>query len=224
MLRNYLVWGQATLSSISTWNLGHYMAPAALARAQGISLEAARELIPTTRIPQPGERERYLQILLDHPIDFMITHLQGTRIIFTEAGRPTYAQFLGVTSIASGVVEALKALDIQAAIRQFFTAFSDPALRFVYSALAYSLVFQTFTYVFSLVGVVRLVLKRQGFAFWLALTLLLTISLLLFSPGVVGNSRFRVPTEPFLAILTALGVAPCLKRQEESCSAAEEGK
>lgn len=206
ILRNTLVWERPMLSSISTWNLGHYMAPAALARAEGISLEEARSLIPTTRIPQPGERERYLQILLKYPLDFLATHFRGVRITFTEAGRPNYAHFLGVSSIASGVVSAVKQLDFQMASRRFFEAFSDPALRFVYPALMWSLSLQLLTYVFSIVGVFRLVRSRKPVYVWSAALLTFTAALLLFSPGVVGNSRFRIPAEPILALLMAAGL------------------
>jgi len=218
ILRNVLVWDRAMLSSISTWNLGHYMAPAALARAEGISIEAARELIPTTRIPQPGERERYIAILLEHPWDFIVTHFQGVRIIFTEAGRPNFAHLLGVSSIGSGVVAAIKALDFRGAIRLFFEAFQDPALRIVYPALAFSLAIQGLSYVLSVVGVVRSVWKPDRRTMGLIIVLLFTAVLLLFSPGVVGNSRFRVPAEPILALLTAVGLwgGPSKNQDEET--------
>jgi len=172
----------------------------------GISLEDARTMIPTTRIPQPGERDRYIAILLQYPLDAIAAHLHGVRLTLTEAGRPNYTQLLGVSSIASGVVSALKAFDFRTALEKFLEALRDPALRFVFLALAFSLFMQVFSYLGAIAGTVRMLRSRILHLRWMAVFMFLTAAALIFLPGSVGNSRFRVPAEAFLTMLAVVGI------------------
>ncbi|MCJ7707882.1 MAG: glycosyltransferase family 39 protein, partial [Anaerolineales bacterium] len=55
MVRNQRVWGVLTVSSIGNWNLGYYIASATLADADHIPVEEARERIPISSVPQPGD-------------------------------------------------------------------------------------------------------------------------------------------------------------------------
>ena len=210
--RNQVVHGLFTLSPIETWNLGYYAAPYTLARAEGISVEAAREQIPTSVIPQPGDRARYLRILLDHPLDYLYVHWRGTWYLLSEVGQPNQAQLVGERFQTPGVLVALRQGDLGTAFSNLLAALRDPRLRWFVLITWPALAFQALVYVLSLKGLIAL-FRQGGAARWVGLLLLATIAVFVLVPGPVGNGRFRLPAEPLLCLLAAIGIAPGKRAQ-----------
>lgn len=209
VVRNSLVWDRPMLSSIAIWNLGRYQAPAALARAKGISLEEARGEIPTSHIPQPGDAQRYLRVILDYPLDYLTAHLHGTRLIMTEAGQPNLAQLVGVHYRGSGVFSAFKESGIKDAVKRLLDAWRGQHQRWLFIGTVVALIFQAFSYLFAVIGGIHL--WRSGSDLrWLGLMFILTSAAFILIPGPVGNGRFRLPAEPFLALLAAAGISSVL--------------
>ena len=205
--RNQVVHGLFTLSPIETWNLGYYAAPYTLARAEGNSVEAAREQIPTSVIPQPGDRARYLRILLDHPLDYLYVHWRGTWYLLSEVGQPNQAQLVGERFQTPGVLVALRQGDIGTALSNLLAALRDSRLRWFVLITWPALAFQAVVYVLSLKGLIAL-FRQGGAARWVGLLLLATIAVFVLVPGPVGTGRFRLPAEPLLCLLAAVGIAP----------------
>ena len=79
-------------------------------------------------------------------------------------------------------------------------ALGHPLVAFVAGVLT---LFYVVFYVLSALGTVWLVRKRDWFAL---LTLLLLIAIPLYVAGGASSSRFRVPVEPYLALLAAEGI------------------
>jgi hypothetical protein len=63
-------------------------------------------------------------------------------------------------------------------------------------------------YVLSLKGLIAL-FRQGGAARWVGLLLLATIAVFILVPGPVGTGRFRLPAEPLLCLLVAVGIASC---------------
>lgn len=205
--RNQQVHGQFTVSPIDTWNLGTYSAPYTLARAEGISEDEARERIPTSVIPQLGDRARYLRILLDHPLDYLYVHWRGTWLLLSEAAQPNQAQLVGERFQTPGVLVALRQGDLGAAFSNLLAALRDSRLRWFVLITWPALAFQAVVYGLSLKGLIALF--RQGWtARWLGLLLVATMAVFILVPGPVGTGRLRLPAEPFLCLLAAIGIAP----------------
>ena len=205
--RNQQVHGLFTVSPIDTWNLGTYSAPSTLARAEGIPIEQARQQIPTSVIPQPSDRARYLGILLDHPLDYLYVHWRGTWLLLSEAGQPNQAQLVGERFQTPGVLVALRQGDFGTALSNLLAALHDPRLRWFVLITWPALAFQAVVYGLSLKGLIAVV-RHGGAARWVGLLLLATIAVFVLVPGPVGTGRLRLPAEPFLCLLAAIGIAP----------------
>ncbi len=202
--RNQRVRGVFNVSSIAVWNLGRYQAPEALARAEGLTLEEARQRIPISRIPQEGDVRRFLGVILAYPRAYLEAHLEGTRRILSEVGQPNLAQLLGVSYTGSGVFEALKQGDVSAALTRFASVMQGSRRGWMFVAVVWSLVVQALTYGLALLGA-ALLLRKSGPRRWLALLVMLTVAAFLLTPGPVGNGRFRLPAEPFMDLLAGVG-------------------
>ncbi len=203
-VRNLDRYGMLAVSSIDVINLGEYQAPAALARAEGISLEEAHRQIPTSGVPQPGDRARYMAVIAAHPLDYLAVHAQGTWVLLTEAGQPNLAQLLNERYRSAGVLVALRQGDVRAAAASFLDTLRDPVLRWFLLVPWFAMAVQLVVYVLAVLGTIRL-LRRRGGGRWAAAFLLTTCAVFLFVPGPVGNGRFRVPAEPFLCVLAGIG-------------------
>ncbi|MCJ7708157.1 MAG: glycosyltransferase family 39 protein, partial [Anaerolineales bacterium] len=205
MMRNQRVWGVLTVSSIGNWNLGYYIASATLADADHIPLEEARERIPISSVPQPGDTAEYLRVLLAHPISFLKTYISGTFSTLFGYGRTNLQAILGEPYPVGDILGAQRAGGVSGAWVRFVQGLRDPdQLRGLASA-AILISLPILAYFFAARGVLRL-WRNGGTARILALVSLATIASLLLPVGQVGNARFRVPMEPFLALLAAGGI------------------
>lgn len=210
--RNLLVWDRFTISSITTWNLGRYQAPAALARAEGITLEEARTQIPTSRLPRPGDAKRYLKVILEHPIEYLVAHAHGTWLVLSEAAQPNYARLIGVRYRGSGVISALRRGSVEEAIAALGALMRAPQVRWLTLAVWLTLLFQGLTYLSALKGILSLS-KLDPAHRWLSALLILSAVVFILSPGPVGNGRFRLPAEPVLAVVAAIGVTAVVENR-----------
>jgi len=205
MVRNQRVWGVLTVSSIGQWNLGYYIAPAALADAESISLEEARQRIAASAASAPGATPEYVRVILEHPVSFIKTYLSGTFSTLFGYGRTNLQAILGEPYPVGDILGAQRAGGVSGAWMRFVQGLRDPdQLRGLASA-AILMSFPILAYFFAARGVLRL-WRNGGTARILALVSLATIASLLLPVGQVGNARFRVPMEPFLALLAAGGV------------------
>ncbi|MGD8605105.1 MAG: glycosyltransferase family 39 protein, partial [Anaerolineales bacterium] len=191
--RNALVWDQTTLSPISTYNLGHYQAAGAVARAEGISLEEARTRFTITRPPVAGDSSRYIKIILDHLDDYLVIHLRGTKTILIEANRPFFNLLLGERYRGSGVFSALSRLHFAEAADQIenMRANHNQFALFVLNGAAQ--IGLAVIYFLTLVGLIALLRRRDSDTGLLLAVIFVCFGLFILVPGPVGNDRFRIP-------------------------------
>jgi hypothetical protein len=190
--------------------LGQYQAAGALARAEGISLQEARSSFTITRPPVTGDRARYVKIIFDNLDDYLAIHLQGTKTIFIEANQPFFNRLMDEHYRGSGVFSALsrlrfsEALDRYRAIRENATQFQ---LFLLNSSAQLGL---AMIYFFIFIGLSTIIRSQNPHIRLLARIILVIVVLLLLTPGPVGNDRFRIPFEPFMALLAAIGLSNSL--------------
>jgi len=202
MIRNQIVWDRFTLSSISHINLGAYLAAGTLEEAEGISLEQARAMLPLSDVPQPGQKQAYLDVILSHPQAFMSQYIKGTLAMLLGYGRTTLAQIWGEPFPVGQALDSLRAGDWQG----IWVLLQSANV----GALASMLLLpglQAIIYVFAGAGFVSM-FRQGGDQRSLAIGIAFICLLILAPVGHVGNARFRVPLEPFLAYLVAAWISP----------------
>lgn len=206
VIRNAIVWDRPTVSSIGIAYLGRYQAPAALARAKGITLEEARKEIPANWLPGPGDSKRFIGIIMRYPIDYFAAHIQGTWILLTEATQPNLAQLLGVHYSGSGLLSAILDGDWDRARERLQEVITDSVDRTIFIGTWFSRAFQLIVYITSMVGAYS-IFQLNSSNRWLGILVVCTVGVLVLLPGPVGTGRFRVPAEPFLALLAGVGLS-----------------
>lgn len=197
MAKNRILTGHPVFSIVGDSSLLHYRAAGALAKDEGISLDAARVRVwqrfwktapRGASLAELSRRQRVLalQILAEHPwgalrmmSDAVLRMMAGTGLtaLSNLVGDPDPE---GVSKPWKKAVQALQAL----------------ALGVVYLAVAR--------------GVILLAARRELLA--IALTLGVIAYFALLSAGPEANTRFRFPAMPFLAILAGHGLSQSFAR------------
>jgi len=204
--RNFVIHGIFTVSPINSAKLGRYDAPYTLAQAEGISLEEARARIPTSSPMAPGDRARFLRILLAHPLEYVVVHMRGTWYLLSEVAQPNQALLVGERFRTPGFLTALREGDPAQALAGLLSQLQDDRLRWFVILTWPSLAFLLALYLLSLVGGAHLV-RHMGESRWIGVFMITTAAVFMLVPGPVGNGRFRVPAEPMLAFLASAGIA-----------------
>jgi hypothetical protein len=154
----------------------------------------------------PGDRARYLGILLAHPLAYLEVHARGTWYLLSEVAQPNQAVLVGERFRTPGFLTALREGDIAQALAGVTAQLQDDRLRWFVIITWPSLAFLPVLYLLSLVGGVHLV-RQSGEPRWIGMFMVATAAVFILVPGPVGNGRFRLPAEPMLALLAAAGVA-----------------
>ena len=214
MLRNYALTGRFMLSGTEAMNLYCCFAPAALAEDERISLDEARQRVDAPfrynlNKVEPGELFRAAdyaaQIVLQHPNGYAKAYLKGVLATLFEPTYKQWLQLLGVNYSASGFLSKLSILDFRGAITSLSENTSAgfllaiPLLNGVYTIGVYFLAISGTYIVFKH--------SRTDNVSALGLICVITILYLVVAPGTGGGLRFRMPAEPLLALLAAVGLA-----------------
>jgi hypothetical protein len=200
-LRNYFLWDQFTISSTGTYTLGRYFAASVMAEVQGITREeAARQLGPKDTANKPGDRERYMAIIMDEPIIALKNHLKGDiPVLFGNEYADWFRRF-GVDIETPGAIASIRKGEPAEAFRALSGfILENPLVGFV---IVITVAYQLFIYITALFGAVRHI--RNPALLWLIMILGITAAIILLTPGVVGEARFRVPAQPSLVCLSGL--------------------
>lgn len=201
--RNLATHGLFTVSPINSTNLVRYTVPYTLAEAEGISVEEARARIPGSM--GPGDRARYLRILLAHPLEYIKVYARGTWYLLSEVAQPNQAGLVGERFRTPGVLTALRQGDPAQALAGLLAQLEDRRLRWFVIITWPSLAFLLALYLLSLIGGTDLV-RHSGEPRWMGILMIATAAVFILVPGPVGNGRFRVPAEPMLALLASAGL------------------
>ena len=204
LIRNKNLYGYYELSAIQGHNLCDYNIAYLKSRIEGIPLGSSdscykRELglhgnpFAASRNCR-GEAINYILKNLRYYIPI---HLRGTLNIFLGVGRADILYLLGKEvpgkdfmqgNLIAGIIE-----EIKISKNHYFLV---PILA----------VRQLLEYLFLLLGVVLLAKKGVGDRKIYAILLILFIGYLVFTPGTVGYSRFRIPIVPLYLVFSAYGL------------------
>ncbi len=213
MARNQAVADYGGISCVAAVNLLKYKAAGVMADLRGTSREIERDRLTReceNELP-PGATQgakfrlwqrKGLVILRDHPVVFAKVFLKGILVELLGPDRDNLARFLYGATILGPNGKVSDAL-IHQTVREKPVAAWE-LIRYV------ALAVQAVTYLFLLVGLAALVIRRQ----WRLLVLLLLPALyvMALTGGPEGEPRFRVIYMPFFCMAAAVGAAVILDR------------
>lgn len=221
-MRNYLVAGTTEISSVAGQNLLFYHGANIIARRDGISIEEARQRInDSVRHKEftPATWNDYskkvgITLIMQYPLFFVEGQLRGAALLFGSPGVSGFATMIGVqnksdTEQGDPVLLDLRNLSPSEYVIRWLLG--NP-MRF--GITAYGVFYLMWIYG----GLIACGLKKvRGFATsisarwnqhrWPVLFMWgYVVYLLLLSPGIGSESRFRVPMIPVLVLFSAVGI------------------
>ena len=210
LVRNQVVLGIPTISTISNYNLLYYNAASLEAslqhqsQAEVVAAYPARIQAALTAngwADTEANRDRVegslaRQILLAHPARYLFIHLRSDlNGLIPDVTGPT--EILGLTVGQKGTLSVLNQSGLLAAIRNYYGGQWWILLLTLPVILLLGLV-----YLLDLAGTIALARGRAGLAAFVLLAPALYFILL---PGAASLPRFRVPVMPLLCLLAGLG-------------------
>ena len=202
-LRNYVAHSQFSLSEVGSSTLQNWMVANTLAQVEGISRSDASARIATS--PDPFAYS--LEVIRDHPIIFISEQVRGVARTLLGAEYGTWARVLSGREIhTTGILSAvLDERNISAAWGGLVAQAGNPWLW----AGLYALIYDITLFALGFFGLVRLwKMDRQSTLFRVGVLALLSVIYLTIAPLGAGESRFRVPADPFLAWLAGCAWLP----------------
>jgi 4-amino-4-deoxy-L-arabinose transferase-like glycosyltransferase len=207
-LRNLEVHGQFTLSEVGESTFQNWIVAKPLAQAEGISRDEAVSIIANS----PNPMQYSLGVIKRYPVIFIKEQGRGILRTLLGAEYGTWATVWGGADTATtGVLSAF--LD-QGSLSEVLHSLSSQVNNPWFWAGIYALIYDIVLYVAILIGIWRLLHKDQKrLVFDLAILLIFSLFYLLIIPGAAGESRFRVPADPILALTAGLAF---LSRQKQA--------
>jgi 4-amino-4-deoxy-L-arabinose transferase-like glycosyltransferase len=211
VVRNELLIGIPTVTTISNYNLLFYNAASLDASLRHIS-EADDRTLLQTRLSQyltvqgwadtvanrdRAEEALALQIITRHPTRYVYLHLKSDlNSLLPDVTELT--EITGLTVGGKGTLSILNQQGLGAAIRNYFGG----SIGLIW-ALSPFVILLGLTYLADLVGGIALLRQRSWFPL---AALLFPIAYFLLIPGAASLPRFRVPVGPYLSLLAGMGV------------------
>jgi len=211
VVRNELLIGLPTVTSISNYNLLFYNAASLDASLRRIS-EADDRAILQARLLQVlseqgwadtvanrdrAEQTLALQIITRQPVRYVYLHLKSDlNSLLPDVTELT--EITGLTVGGKGTLRVLNQQGLGAAIRNYFGGST-----WLIWALSPFIILLGLTYLTDLAGCVMLVRRRSWFPL---AALILPIAYFLLIPGAASLPRFRVPVGPYICLLAGMGV------------------
>jgi len=208
LVRNARTYGDATLSTIGTYNLLHYSAASVVAQQEGESIDAAsrqlkaRVAARTSARPRDAawvqvEKQVALEVLRPNWLRYVRIHLRAT----LNALMPdtTVLSLLGWSPGSQGMLERIRQVGVASAAREYLARNPNAA-----AFLGLSAAITIGTLALAAMGL-RPLLRRAGPG---AVVLLLSVVIgLLLTAGPAAVPRFRVPVWPAVCVVAAIGFA-----------------
>jgi len=203
VIRNWSVTGKPALAEVAGDTLVRFNLAYVVAEAEGISRdEAASRLAATVVSWDDG-----LAIVRRYPVIFLRQQWQGIRRSLTGVESGVWARQFGYDLERQGSLEVLSILlagEPQRALDRLRALLDDPETALLTSLVILAVVYTVALYFLALAGLVS-VLRRDGIVRATYVVVSLSILLLVVVPGAAGQARFRIPVEPFLALLAGAG-------------------
>ena len=212
VIRNWLTFGFPFFSTVFSLNITTQNAPRVIALAEGIPLQEAERRVSDELRRRYGADEswfydpRHLNIMLPyglevikkHPKEYATLHAKGMLICFLPADHGSVGVSLGLWDelpsdpfgvINQAMVRPSEALRL---IRENLAGLGPGEI----ALLIFILLHTICLYGLALAGAARM--RRERITLALCL---ISVFVLVFMAGMLGSPRFRLPAEPFLALL-----------------------
>lgn len=202
-LRNQVVHGRFTLSEVGESTFQNWYIAKTLAQVQGISRDEASAIIATSPSPM-----RYsLGVIRDYPGIFIKEQVRGILRSLLGAEYGSWATVWGgQETTTSGVLSAF--ID-QGSLSEMLNSLVAQIKNPWFWAGIYALAYDVVLYVAILLGGWRVLRHhRKGILLSLAVVLIISLIYLLIIPGAAGESRFRAPADPLLALVAGWAFLP----------------
>jgi hypothetical protein len=202
-IRNQVVHGRFTLSEVGESTFQNWYIAKTLAQAEGISRDEASAIIATS----PSPFHYSLEVIRNYPMVFLKEQTRGILRSLLGAEYGTWATVWGGEDTATtGVLSAfIDQGSLSGMLRSLAGQVDNPWFWAGIYALAYDIIL----YFAILLAVWRVLRNHQkGVVFLLAVLLLISLIYLLIIPGAAGESRFRVPADPLLALFAGWAFLP----------------
>jgi 4-amino-4-deoxy-L-arabinose transferase-like glycosyltransferase len=201
MVRNAVIHKSFAVSDIGTHTLESFNFAVVLSEAEGISRNDA-----TYRLGELGGTwNQFRWVLEEYPVQFVKSQLAGVgRVIWgTEITR--WATVIGQRNWDGfGVFRNLREGEWDSALVMVIKTFQTPSEIILLAIYFLSVLHTFFIIILSLVGIVT-IKKPDSQEGRLALICTFTALSLILISGAAGQARFRVPVEPFLAVVAGFG-------------------
>lgn len=209
-LRNLQAHGRFTLSEVGGSTFQNWYVAKALATAEGISRDEAAAIIASS----PDPMKYSLGVIRQYPGIFIKEQVRGILRTLLGAEYGTWAKVWGgrevsTTGVLSAFIDTGSPSEI---IRSLASQAKNPWLW----AGIYAAIYDIALYISVLIGVWRgLGNNCKELVYNLAVILVLSLIYLLIIPGPAGESRFRVPADPLLALAASLAfLKPGIPRRQ----------
>jgi len=212
--RNYVVQGHFRVTASFRTVFIDYTAASTLGDALGIPRDEA-----ATRLRQsPDAFAAAMAVVREYPTSFVRETLRGIArtVLGTEAG--TWMGILtGGEYHSSGLLESLLRADWGGVARALSTRMQQAQDRLGTVLLAWGVLYAIGLYACAFVGLLRARHLQPPGSRWVVLAVALSAMYLIVVPLTIGDARFRLPAEPWLALLGALAFArPAPRPDSES--------
>ena len=218
IIRNWLTFGFPFFSTAFPLNIIAQNAPRVMALAEGIPLQEAERRVSEDLRQRYGADESWfysphhlnlmlpygLEIIRKHPKEYAILHAKGVLMCFLPADYGSLGMSLGlwdeVPSDPFGVINRamVNPSETGRLIRETLTGIGMGEILLLVFILLHTLAL----YGLALAGAVRM--RRERIPLLLCL---ISIAVLVSMAGLLGSPRFRLPAEPFLALLAGWAFA-----------------
>lgn len=204
MVRNWRVWNRFTLSTIGGWNMKYYLAAEVLSKGRQIPLEEARSIVLGLSSGVFHEDvTSVLSIFFRFPFSLLRTLLRSTALTLSGLRVSLWTEILGGEDFLSEIASTLNSntgvFTLIPEVLVWLFSMKNPLLIIILLVSAAVLMWAYWWNIVLIVGVVKSG-WRHG---WFLLFVIIMVAVLVVSPAAVGNSRFRVPVEPYLALFSA---------------------
>ncbi len=212
VIRNWLTFGFPFFSTVFSLNITAQNAPRVLATAEGISLEEAESLVRHELQERYGADESWfydpyqlnimlpygLEVIKKHPKEYIMLYTKGILMCFVPSDPGSLGMSLGLwNEIRSDPFDLinqamLRPSEAARLVRESFARMSPAEC----ALLAFILLHTLALYGLAVAGAIRLRREKT-----LLILCLVVTGILVLLAGLLGSPRFRLPAEPFLALL-----------------------
>jgi hypothetical protein len=205
-VRNGLLWNCPTLSSVDRVTMRDYMAAKVLAEVEHVELAATQaQLQAADPGVCPSQTAKYWGIILDNPGIYASLHMAGTIPVLIATSFDRWLQYFGTEYTMPDLWRPYMDAGWTGLISVLGNEMHLHSRAF--GLLLALTAFQLLLYALAFAGAIAVLRRYPAVDRWYAAMIILSILVLVLSPGQGGHERFRVPVQPLLAILIAYGAA-----------------